>query len=351
MFDMKRAKSSLILLLLIGAGAGAYVYLNRSPTSLVLTGIVTTNDVVVSPQIAGQIRQLLVTEGDVVKKDQLLAVIRPDELQADSAFYAHSAEGIGSQVHETEAALRFQERQMTDSIQQAEATLASIQAQQAAAVANLENARLAYDRTRNLSQQGIETAQALDQTRTALDAAQAQLDSLKKQVDAQRSAVALARSNAEQVTIRRSQVQTMQSQQQAANSQRTKADVRLAYTEIHAPIDGIVDVRAVRVGEVVSPGQPVVTLVNPDDLWVRADVEETYIDTVRIGDKITVRLPSGDLREGTVFYRGVDASFATQRDVSRTKRDIKTFEIRLRVDNRDRHLALGMTAYVQLPLK
>jgi HlyD family secretion protein len=348
---MKRLRTSLLLLVLIGAGVGAYVYLNRSPTSLVLTGIVTTNDVVVSPQIAGQIRQLLVSEGDVVRKDQLVAVIVPDELQADSAFYAHSAEGIGSQVHETEAALRFQERQTTDSIQQAEATLASTQAQQAAAVANLENARLVFDRTKSLAQRGIETAQALDQARTALDAAQAQLDSLKKQVDAQRSTVALARSNAEQVTLRRSQVQTMQLQQQAANSQRTKADVRLAYTEIHAPIDGIVDVKAVRVGEVVSPGQPVITLINQDDLWVRADVEETYIDNVRLGDKMTVRLPSGDERGGTVFYRGVDASFATQRDVSRTKRDIKTFEIRLRVDNRDRRLALGMTAYVLLPLK
>ena len=109
--------------------------------------------------------------------------------------------------------------------------------------------------------------------------------------------------------------------------------------------------RAARPGEVVNAGQPIVTLINPDDLWVRADVEETYIDRVRIGDTMTVRLPSGAERPGTVFYRGVDAGFATQRDVSRTKRDIKTFEIRLRVDNRDRALAVGMTAYVLLPLK
>ena len=136
----------------------------------------------------------------------------------------------------------------------------------------------------------------------------------------------------------------------AAAAQKTKADVRLRYTEIHAPIDGIVDVRAVRPGEIVTPGQPVVTLINPDDLWVRADVEETYVDRVRVGDKMRVRLPSGEERDGTVFYRGVDASFATQRDVSRTKRDIKTFEVRLRVDNRDRRLAVGMTAYVLLPL-
>jgi HlyD family secretion protein len=149
--------------------------------------------------------------------------------------------------------------------------------------------------------------------------------------------------------VRRSQVQTNEHLQAAAAAQRTKADVRLRYTELHAPIDGIVDVRAVRIGEVVSPGQPVVTLINPDDLWVRADVEESYIDRVRIGDTLTVRLPSGAELEGTVFYRGADAAFATQRDVSRTKRDIKTFEVRLRVDNRDRRLAVGMTAYVVLP--
>ena len=61
-------------------------------------------------------------------------------------------------------------------------------------------------------------------------------------------------------------------------------------------------------------------------------------------------LPSGATREGVVFYRGADADYATQRDVSRTKRDIKTFEVRLRCDNHDRSLALGMSAYVALPL-
>ena len=123
---------------------------------------------------------------------------------------------------------------------------------------------------------------------------------------------------------------------------RQTADVRLAYTEVKAPIDGIVDVRAARPGEVVNAGQPVVTLINPDDLWVRVDVEETYIDRVRIGDHIPVRLPWAAGRRRRVLPR-VDAGFATQRDVSRTKRDIKTFEIRLRCDNKERRLAVGMT--------
>jgi HlyD family secretion protein len=343
-------KTALPLLLLAAIAASVYYYLTRPPTALVLTGIVTTNEVVISPQVAGQIGQLLVNEGDVVKRDQLIAVIKPGELTADLSYYAHSTEGLADQVNQAAAALRYQQQQTVDQIRQAEATQASAEAQQAAAAADVESARLNFERTQKMSAQGIVPVEQFDQARTTYDAARARLDSLKKQVEAARAAVALARSNAEQVSMRRSQLHSNEHQVAAAAAQKTKADVRLSYTDIHSPIDGIVNVRAVRGGEVVTPGQPIVTLINPDDLWVRVDVEETYIDRVRLGDKLTVRLPSGLEREGTVFYRGADAGFATQRDVSRTKRDIKTFEVRLRCDNHDRRLAVGMTAYVLLPL-
>ena len=346
---MTRTKAAIFLVVILAAGAGAYAYRRMPPAALVLTGIVTTNDVIVSPQIAGQIGQLLVTDGEAVKKDQLLAVIVPDELKADTAYFAQNVEGMSSQIRESEAALRLQQRQAVDQIRQAESTLSAIEAQVEAAAADVEQTRVTYSRTQNLSRQNVVSAQELDAARTAQTAAQAKLDGLKKQVEAQRATVALARSSAEQTAMRRSQVQTSEHMKQAASAQSAKADVRLRYTEIHAPMDGIVDVRAVRVGEIVNPGQPIVTLINPDDLWVRADVEESYIDRVRLGDKVTVRLPSGVEREGTVFYRGADAGFATQRDVSRTKRDIKTFEVRLRLDNRDRRLAVGMTAYVLMP--
>ena len=338
-----------VVLLLIAGSAGYYVY-TLPPDALVLTGIVTTNDVTVSPQIGGQISQLLVTDGDQVKKDQQLAVITPDELKAESAYYEQSAAGMSTQVQESEAALRFQQRQTADQIRQAESNLAATQSSVAAATADLENATLTLQRVQDLVKQGVTAVQELDQARTAKDAALARLDALKKQVDAQRAAVELARATAEQTAMRRSQVATSQHQQAAAAAQQTRADVRLAYAGVKAPIDGIVDTLAVRAGEVVTAGQPLLTLINLDDLWVRADIEESYIDKIKQGDTLSVRLPSGDERKGTVFYRRVDAGYATQRDVSRTKRDIKTFEIRLRVDNSDRRLAVGMTIYVRVPL-
>ena len=347
---MKRLLRALPPLVIIGLIVGVWWYTSRPPTSLTLTGIVTTNHIVVSPQITGRITELKAQEGDTVKAGQLLAVLSPDELRQERAFYSFSAEGAGSQVQESEAALRLQERQSVDQITQAEATLASTESQLAATQAELDNSKVVFERSQRMAKEGVDTVQALDAARTAYDVNRSRLAALLKQIEAQKAAVALARSSAEQVAMRKSQVSANRQQQAAAAAQRARADVRLTYTEIHAPIDGIVDVRAALPGEVVTAGQPVVTLISQDDLWVRVDIEETYIDRVRVGDKLTVRLPSGAEREGTVFYRAADAGFATQRDVSRTKRDIKTFEVRLRLDNKDRRLAVGMTAYVLLPL-
>lgn len=338
-----------VVLGLLVAGVGYYVW-QLHAAALTLTGIVTTNEVIVSPQVSGRIDKLLVREGDVVQHEQLLAVIAPEELRADSDYYAHSAEGLAAQVKESEAALRLQEQQAAEQIRQAEANLAAAQAQQVVAQNDAEQANLTFNRNRELRARGVVSTQEYDQARTTYGGATARVESAQRQVEAARAALAMARSSAEQTAMRREALGTSREQQSAAAAQRVKADVRLGYTEIHAPLDAGVDVLAVRAGEYVSPGQPMLTLVNPDDLWVRMDVEETYIDRVRIGDTFGVRLPSGDERQGTVFYRGADAGFATQRDVSRFKRDIKTFEVRLRVDNADRHLALGMTAYVDLVL-
>ena len=348
---MRRLVRFLILLLVAAALGAAYWYAQQAPSTLTLTGVVTTNEIVVSPQITGRVRELRVAEGDRVMQDQVIAVLEPDELRQEQAFYQFSAAGLSSQVQEGEAALRWQEEQTRDQIAQAEATLAATESQQAAVEAELDNARITLSRTQRMLKDGIGTAEQLDQARTAHEVAKSRAAALVKQIDAQHAAVALARANSEQIAIRRSQLSGQRQQQAAARAQRAKADVRLAYTDIRAPIDGIVDVRAAHRGEVVTPGQPVVTLIDPDDLWVRVDVEETYVDRVRLGDMLTVRLASGDERPGTVIHRGANAGFATQRDVSRSKRDIKTFEIRLRLDNADRRLAVGMTTYVLLPVQ
>ena len=286
---MKKSGKIVSALLVLAVVAGGVIYaFTRPPGEIVLTGIVTTDEVIVSPEIQGRLQKLLVREGDTITNGELLAVIQPQEQQANLAFYASS-----------------EQQSAADLVQ---------------AKADLENDQLNLDRIRGLYSNNVESVQAYDQARTTYESAKARVESIQKQI-------------------------------QAAAAQKEKAAVQLSYTKIVAPVSGIVDTRVALQGEVVNPGQAIVTLINPDNLWVRADVPETDIDRIHLGEKMEVILPSGATREGAVFYRGVDADYATQRDVSRTKRDIKTFQIRLRCDNSDRALAVGMTAYVTLPLK
>ena len=99
---------------------------------------------------------MLVTEGDTVAHDQLVAVIAPDELKADTAYFAQNEKGLSSQIRESEAALRLQERQTADQIRQAEATLASIEAQVQSAIADLDQARPPAGKTRFLRHQRLQ---------------------------------------------------------------------------------------------------------------------------------------------------------------------------------------------------
>lgn len=348
---MKKYKIASIALLAAFIAGGVLYWITNRTESIVLTGIVDTDEVQVGPQVQGRIEKLLVQRGDTVKKGELLAVIQPQELKEDSAFYKSSEKQYAAQEVQAKADLEFLEAQTREEIRQAKASLAMHNADVTQAEANLDYAKRNLDRAEKLRATNANSVQDYDQARTNYNAARAHVESLQKQVRASEAALALAEANKVEIASREAALASSLHHLAAARAQSRKADVVLGYTEIRAPIGGIVDTRVSLQGEVVNQGQTIVTLIDPDDLWVRADVPESYIDQIRLGDRLTVRLPSGATRTGTVFFRGVDADYATQRDVSRTKRDIKTFEIRLRCDNRDRRLAMGMTAYVILQVR
>src|SRR5271169_1379264 len=117
-------KRRLIILLILAIIGGVIYYVETRPVpEIVLTGIVTTDDVIVSSQIQGRLQQLNVDQGDVVKKDQLLAEIQPDQWQADMSYYQSSAQQAATQVTQSEADLTFMESQVKNQIAQAEANL------------------------------------------------------------------------------------------------------------------------------------------------------------------------------------------------------------------------------------
>ena len=326
-----------------------YVFTTPSTREIQFTGIVTGTDAIVSPLVQGRLQKLLVDEGSEVKAGQLIAEIDPTELKAARDSAADNIRTLQARLLQANTTLAMNERQTVAAVQQAEASLTATRAQLEQARATLSLNEVTYKRNQGLFQGGAIAAQDRDTAEANYHGSQANVKALEDQVKAAEAQLAVAEANRQQVDVQQADIAATRAQLAQASAQRDQADTQLGYTKIYAPIDGMVSVRVARQGEVVQSGGPVVTVLDVDHLWVQADVEETYIDQIAFGQKLKVRLPSGNTIEGTVFFKGVESDFATQRDVSRTKRDIKAFTIKVAVPNADRRLFAGMTAYVLLP--
>ena len=326
-----------------------YIFSTPHGREIPLTGIVDGNEVIVSPQIMGRMIKLTVDEGSEVKKGDLIAELDPKELQASLAAARANVASLQAQVSEANHNYSLTDDSTGASLKQAESMLTSTRAQLDQARATLWRDQTDFDRMQKLFDAGVESAQDRDHAEATLRASQANVKSLEDSVSAQEAALAVAKANRKQVDVRGSEIATTLAQLEQARASAAQIETQLGYTEIYAPIDGVVSVRVAKEGEVIAQGNPIVVIVDVDHLWVRADVEESYIDSVQFGQTLRVRLPSGDILRGQVFFKGVENDFATQRDVSRTKRDIKTFAIKVSVPNEGRRLFTGMTATVLLP--
>jgi HlyD family secretion protein len=326
-----------------------YLFSTTWGKDMPLTGIVDGNEVIVSPQMTGRIVLLTVDEGSNVKKGDLIAELDPKELESGLAAANANVASLVAQVGEANHNYSMTDDQTGASVKQAVAVLTSTRAQLDQARANLWRDQTDHDRMQKLFDSGVESAQDRDHAQATLNASLANVKSLEDSVNAQEAALGVAQANRKQVDVRGSEIATTIAQLAQARASAAQTETQLGYTKIYSPIDGMVSVRVAKQGEVVAQGAPIVVIVDIDHLWVRADVEETYSESVAMNQTLRVRLPSGNILEGPVFFKGVENDFATQRDVSRTKRDIKTFAIKVAVPNENRTLFTGMTATVLLP--
>jgi HlyD family secretion protein len=346
---MTGRKFIVLVVLVFLVALGIYLFTTPRGREIPLTGIVDGNEVIVSPQITGRIIRLTVDEGSEVKKGDLIAELDPKQLEASLTAAKANVASLEAQVRQANHNYTLTNDQTSASLQQAQALLTSSRAQLEQARASLWRDQTDYDRMVKLFESGVASAQDRDHAEAALKGAQANVKALEDSVRAQEAALGVAQANRKQVEVRQSEVATAIAQLEQARAAEAETATELGYTRIYAPMGGIVSVRVAKQGEVVAQGSPIVIVVDIDHLWVRANVEESYIDSIQFGQTLRVRLPSGDVLEGKVFFKGAENDYATQRDVSRTKRDIKTFAIKVSLPNEGRRLFTGMTATVLLP--
>jgi multidrug resistance efflux pump len=339
----------MILGLLTVASLIWYFVTVRPTGDLQIIGTVDANEVEVSARIPGRIQTLTVKEGDTVKAGQLIAVIESDDLEAALKAAEAAASSQRSKLSGTVETERQNSGETTSATVSAEAQVRVAEASLAQAKAQLEHQQADTSRTVALAQQGIMSAQARDEAVTAQQAAQAAVNAAQSTLTAAEANLRQARAHE---LLTRVSAQTVDSTRADVANARALADqarIEKSYAEVVAPVSGRVNVWAARQGEVVAMGAPIVTIMDLTQTWVYAPLPETQADAVQLNDSLRVVMPSGETVYGKVINKATEADFATQRDVSSRKRDIKTIDLKLLIDNPGEKFVPGMTAEVYIP--
>ena len=327
-----------------------YMVSTRHTSDLELIGTVDANEVQISSKIPGRIQTLSVDEGQDVKAGQLVAVIESDDLSAARKAALANAASQQSRVKELVETERQTVGETTSAAANAESLVASARHALAQAQANFEHQKADTDRTVALARQGIASQQASDEAATSLVAAQAAVDTARANLSAAEAALKQARAHELAATVAQSSIATGRDAAENARALAEQASVQAGYAQVLAPVAGKVNVRAARQGEVVSAGEPIVTVMDLSQTWVYAPLPETQADSAQLGDSLKVVMPSGASVDGKVIAKSSVADFSTQRDINGgLKRDIKTVQLKLLIDNPGEKFVPGMTAWVYIP--
>ncbi len=303
-------------------------------------GQVSTDDAQVDGHIApiaskiyGNVVDVLVDNNWSVKQGQVLVRIDPRDYQvkvdqAKAALAVSESQARGARVgvpltRETttsgtsgaEAQLAAMEadyqRARLAAEQAATSDLSFARANLAAAEANNARAQADLERMRPLAAKAEISQQQLDSYLAAARVAEAQLKAAhdkvsgaeqdasnkhaaelaaRARVEQARAALAQSRASQRQVTVSAAQAASADAAIQQARANLEAAELQLSYTTITAPIDGQVTRKTVEVGQIVQPGQGLMTIIPLHDVWVTANFKETQLADVRPGQKAEVKV-------------------------------------------------------------
>jgi membrane fusion protein (multidrug efflux system) len=270
----------------------------------------------ISSRIAGHVLKINVEENEFVEAGTVIAELDPkdfqtavqqDEANLGSAEAAYEAARVnvplihintgstlssaGADVSSAQASVGQAERQL----QAARAGVAQAQANATKAQLDLERYTPLVEKDVISKQQFDATVATADADKAALQQAQANLQGAQDGVRIAHDRVAsaeaglhTAETGPQQVAIQKSKADQAAAMVQQAQAQLAQAKLNLSYTKIVAPEAGIITNKSVEIGQNVSVGQNMMTLVSLDDIWVTANFKETQLDHMRAGQAVTI---------------------------------------------------------------
>lgn len=268
--------------------------------TLFASGTVEATEARLGFELTGRVESVSVREGDAVRAGDELAALDRAEMRARRDQAVAQVEAARAFLRELERGFRSEE-------------IAQARAARDAAKQRLDDAQRDLERTRRLHEGGAVSQEVHDKAVLALDMAKNQNEQAEEQFKLLEAGP------------RRERIDAQRAQLAQAEAALRGLEATLAKMTIQAPFDGVVTVRHREPGEIVAPGSPVLTILNPDDRWVRIYIPENRIGLVRIGQPAT--LTSDTYRDKT--YAGETIFIASEAEF--TPKSVQTQEERVKL--------------------
>jgi HlyD family secretion protein len=399
------------LALVIGAvGYGIWTILPKpAETVLHVSGRLESDETDIGAKTAGRLANIFVREGDAVKKGQVVIEMEDEEIPAqlsglNAQIEAAQQEEIQAkeeiavaesrireatlnvQQSQGDAVGRIDQAQFTVSatasdLRQAEALVKQSEAQLQQSKAELKLARIERDRYAELVKEGAVNQQQFDQKQTVLDTSlanvnttEAKLVASQASVRAFRDRLLAAQGNSVQVQatglnpdIRNAQLDTyylqrnqaqaklLAAQAKVKNAQAARDQIqrRLDSFKVKSPIDGIVQSRPFESGAVVVTGKTLLTVLDPNAVYLRCYIPEGEIGKIRVGQAAKVFLDSSPSKPFIAHVSQIDtkASFTPENIYFKQDRVKQVFGVKLAIDRPEGFAKSGMPADAEIELK
>ncbi len=330
---MKKPGVIFFTILIASAIVAGYFYRNRlleflplnrkDNTVLRATGTIEIQEVDISSKMTGYIENILVEESDLVKEDQLLAVIKRPDLISRLALDRASLEKARALLADIQKGARKEE-------------IAEIDARIKAALSRYGQAEKDYERYRRLYEDNVVSSKQMEEFRLSRNVALEEVKALKEKRD-----LLLLGARDDQVKAQEEEIKKLE-----ANIGITETEIE--DTRITSPLSGVVLLKNYERGELASAGSILLTIGDYTDCWINIYVPSSLLGYVYPGQEASIRIDSWPETAftGNVSEIAERAEYTPRASITPEERANLVFRVRISLDNQEGIFKPGMPADV-----
>ena len=293
----------------------------RDKSHVVGSGTIELDEVDIASLVGGRLQRLFVTEGDSVRAGDTLVVLAHGEITGEVEAATAETERAEALWRDQQTGPRAAERK-------------TARAELDAATTSLKLADSELKRTEGMYQRQLVADADVDRARAARDEAAARRAAAEERL-------ALVESG-----YRSDQIVAARQAAQAAKGELYSSKAKAHELILTAPIRGVVLLKNVEQGEVVGPGVPILTLGNPDRLWMRCYLATPEVSRIRVGARAEVRVLGwkGRTFPGRVVEIATRAEFTPRSALTEEERASIVFGVKIALDPTGGILKPGLPA-------